>query len=371
MELSKLKNLNNFLDGIDISDWNGIAAQFEHFSHSCNVVALLNEILNSDYFLESIASKSYRHSNKFDKIVLAESQISGFRVTLHLWQPPYTSDELAEDRIHSHRFNFLSRILFGSLEVVNHSISNQLNGKEYFEYHYYPKGNSNNSQLIYFSKTLLKADNNVTHSKGELYYETTDKIHKVILPSDNSICTLVLRWKQVSEFTRVFNSNSLESEKDYSPISFTVSELKEKIKFIIDNTKNSTKNEKSFCFIMNNDKLLVGKTKGDNTFRLLGGNVDPNETSEEAIVREIKEEIHSDLVNLKYVGDVKWKDSICILYSANLQNSELTKLTSFKYVESDKMEYEATWLKVDDFLSNKFHLHPLDSVKSLKQYASR
>src|SRR5262245_42710304 len=68
-------------------------------------VPLLREIVSDARLLAEIASRSYRHVNYFDKIVLVDSaNPGGYRLTLHLWVPPFTDRELKKESLHDHRF---------------------------------------------------------------------------------------------------------------------------------------------------------------------------------------------------------------------------------------------------------------------------
>src|SRR5215469_15426772 len=83
-------------------------------------ISILEQILNEKDLRTDIAHRSYRHVNHFDKIVLIDSENEqGYRLTLHLWTPPYTEKELSDELIHDHRFSFWSTILTGDLLSEN------------------------------------------------------------------------------------------------------------------------------------------------------------------------------------------------------------------------------------------------------------
>src|SRR5688572_28976068 len=80
------------------------------------IIRLIDELLDSESLLGEVAARSYRHVNLFDKIVLVgNSDPSAYRLTFHLWLPPYTDPELRQELIHEHRFDFWSTILTGTL----------------------------------------------------------------------------------------------------------------------------------------------------------------------------------------------------------------------------------------------------------------
>ena len=77
---------------------------------------VISELLVERSTLELVASRSYRHVNHFDKIVLVDGGAADrHRLTMHRWCPPYPESELSEELIHDHRFGFTSQILFGQL----------------------------------------------------------------------------------------------------------------------------------------------------------------------------------------------------------------------------------------------------------------
>jgi len=116
-------------------------------------------------------------------------------------------------------------------------------------------------------------------------------------------------------------------------------------------------------------KLLAGKgydkTKDEHFYRLLGGGVDFQETSEEAIRREIKEEINSGIDNLKLLDTVESifeyngekGHEICFVYGGELTNKSLFNKEKIHIVE-ETYEFDAHWVPVREFLEKDTPLYP-------------
>ena len=96
------------------------------------------------------------------------------------------------------------------------------------------------------------------------------------------------------------------------------------------------------AIIKSGNKVFITK-RGHGEFKgkweFLGGKIEPSETGEEAVVREIKEELRSTVKVLKFFGEIKdvhgdrcfnVKFYICELVDGNL---ELTEHLASKWVE--------------------------------------
>ena len=60
--------------------------------------------------------------------------------------------------------------------------------------------------------------------------------------------------------------------------------------------------------------LGVSRKDNPNTFGLVGGKVDPNETPEEALIRETKEETGLDIVKYKKIFEKNDDNFVCFTY---------------------------------------------------------
>ena len=174
-----------------------------------NITAALRFILSSESLLTEIAKRSYHHTNHFDKIVLVDtgSQL-GYRLTLHLWCPPYSEREINDEQIHDHRFSFWSRILAGKIVFQNYVRDGS--GVMFREYQYIPErlgvATTGNYYIDVGESPLLELQRS-GQSAGEFYHLPYSQIHRVVLPRIEMSCTLVLRGPRQKNYASVFSNS--------------------------------------------------------------------------------------------------------------------------------------------------------------------
>lgn len=189
------------------------------------VASLLAEIMSSTKLLREIAARSYRHVNHFDKLVLVESQMdNGYRLTLHLWSPPYTDAELQDELIHDHRFSFWSAILVGRLRTEEFRAG--LDGVKFNNYRYSPDQNSEYNNYMFQGPVCLERSENVFDKSSEVYYLAYDTTHRVLIPSDSMTCTMVLRSPRARTYSNVYNTVYPSTDTSNENYRFGVEELR-------------------------------------------------------------------------------------------------------------------------------------------------
>lgn len=138
-------------------------------------------------------------------------------------------------------------------------------------------------------------------------------------------------------------------------------------------------NHRVAAVIVHNNKLLAQKNVKTNEYYLPGGRINYGESSEEAIIREIREELGVTVIDYRslWINECFFVDSgtrfheVGIYYLVNLENTEFDHYESvFELTEGSRVNtYE--WLDIDSLES--IALYPLfvkteikNSDKSLK-----
>ena len=127
----------------------------------------------------------------------------------------------------------------------------------------------------------------------------------------------------------------------------------------------------AICVFSNNDRILVAEgydaVKEQTFYRPLGGAIEFGERSEEAIHRELMEEIGADVSDLKYLGtlenifvfDGKPGHEIVLVYDGVLKESGLYEQAVIEGKEADVNEsFKGVWKGLDEFGEGKSILYP-------------
>lgn len=170
-----------------------------------SALAMIDALLGDSSALRAIAGRSYRHVNHFDKIVLVDSSDpAAYRLTLHIWNPPYPETERRDELIHDHRFSFWSCVLTG--ELVSENFEDSTEGSRFRAYQYVPEDWVATS-FYRFTGDRTLAQTSVSRKRaGESYHLGYEQIHRVQLPQTEIVCTLVLRGPRERTFSNVFNT---------------------------------------------------------------------------------------------------------------------------------------------------------------------
>jgi hypothetical protein len=221
-----LDELQEWIGGLS-SDGTHIGAVAE-LGRPENVLSLLERILDDDDVLAEIAVRSYRHVNHFDKIVLVDSERDAdYRLTLHLWNPPYTEQELNEELIHDHRFSFWSTVLTGTLR--SESFSRRGGGRRYRQYQYVPERRTSTNFYEFVGEATLRSSGITEKPAGSAYYLAYETIHRVQLPLEDMTCTLVLRGPRERRHSNVFNTAYPDTDVSTVNTPFSPGELATKL----------------------------------------------------------------------------------------------------------------------------------------------
>lgn len=200
--------------------------------HSDNVRRLVDAIDRDAKRLVEIANRSFRHTNYFDKIVLLDDEIeSTYRLTLHLWRPPFTQEEVDDDHIHDHRCDFWSTVLFGVLQSEEFVRSD--NGPKFQELTYRPARTDRGvkvNEYVPAGAVGLRRTRVVRHATGATYFLPRERIHRIAISQREPTATLLLRGPHRTASTSLFSNTRCYSNIALAP--FEVPVLRDRLDFV-------------------------------------------------------------------------------------------------------------------------------------------
>ncbi|MFB8282776.1 hypothetical protein [Nocardia colli] len=210
-----------------------ILADVARFSNPKYMANFLDSMYERPDYLSVVAARSYQHSNHFDKIVLVDGEAaSGFRLSIHLWRPPYTQDEVGDDQIHSHRCEFWSNVLFGALDSLEYRRSET--GATYTEVTYGAKYSDSGAKINVYSvkgQAVLEQSGSLRRSAGTTYHLPDYCIHRILISTRAPTATILVRGPHTHERSSVFSNTATYSPSvEMTPL--TVSQLSECLHFI-------------------------------------------------------------------------------------------------------------------------------------------
>lgn len=140
--------------------------------------------------------------------------------------------------------------------------------------------------------------------------------------------------------------------------------------------KENTIRIKAMCLFKHADKVLVGKgydkTTNQPFYRILGGSIHFGETSQEAVQREIREELNSDITELELINitenlfeyeGIKGHE-IVFLFKGNLTNEKIYEEDIIHVVEED-YEFDAEWIPIQEIIDGPIKLYPDDDIEQI------
>ena len=117
----------------------------------------------------------------------------------------------------------------------------------------------------------------------------------------------------------------------------------------------------AICIFRNRDKILVFEghdPQKDQTFyRPLGGGIEFGERSDEALCREMMEELDAEVTDLKYLGTLENifvfngipGHEIVQVYDGRLVDSKMYEQAEMSGAEADGGQFKALWKRLDEF----------------------
>jgi len=129
--------------------------------------------------------------------------------------------------------------------------------------------------------------------------------------------------------------------------------------------------------LLHEQRILVTEyedhVKGERFYRPPGGGIRFGERSEDALRREIQEELGSPISNVHYLGAIENIFSyngqpgheIVLLYQADLDDPALYQTDVLQAAEGDK-PLKMLWKPLADFVTGRAHLYPSGLLELLK-----
>jgi 8-oxo-dGTP pyrophosphatase MutT (NUDIX family) len=125
----------------------------------------------------------------------------------------------------------------------------------------------------------------------------------------------------------------------------------------------------TICIVRRYDELFVfeghDSVKNETFYRPLGGAIEFGESSEEALRREMREEVNAELTNLRYLGaleniftcDGKMGHEIVLVYSADFTNPALYN-QDVLMGNDDGGQIKVLWKPLANFVNGHAPLYP-------------
>jgi ADP-ribose pyrophosphatase YjhB (NUDIX family) len=133
---------------------------------------------------------------------------------------------------------------------------------------------------------------------------------------------------------------------------------------------------KAFGIVIHHDRLLVQEYHtGDETYyRPLGGSIELGEKSANTVIREFKEELHTEVEIIDYLGclenifhvDDEIAHEIIQLYSLRLLDTSLYEMELLNIKDEQTASY-AKWVPITAFIQKEKLLYPDGILKYIKK----
>lgn len=188
------------------------------------VPVLLRSALSDSDSLHLIASKSYKHYNNFDKIVLVSCAELAYDLRLHVWWP--NGQKITRENVHDHKWNFSSVVLKGGYSFEEYEPS--AIGVDMYEYRYSTRVGVVRYRMPFIRHTKLNRVSTGRRIEGHAYTLNHDVLHRVICHTQEPTVTLVVRGRTMKEHARVFSDVPNENSLSIASPVFSVPELREK-----------------------------------------------------------------------------------------------------------------------------------------------
>jgi hypothetical protein len=198
------------------------------------IAHLIKAILVDTEYLQKVASRSYTHSNGFDKFVLMTSDKPQYKLRLHIWWKD--KDFLPQEHIHNHSWNFSSALITGAFRFQTYQVEN--NGFEVYHYECgFPKEvekgqevqNSDMSyRMQYLGTSILNNVFDTTLSAGNSYSLSHNVLHRITSIPGQVTSTLVLHSQFIRSTSDLFSCQPISNPEEVTVCKFKMAELIDK-----------------------------------------------------------------------------------------------------------------------------------------------
>ena len=124
------------------------------------------------------------------------------------------------------------------------------------------------------------------------------------------------------------------------------------------------------CIFSQDNTILAAEgydpTKAEVFYRPVGGGIHFGEYSQDALVREVREEFEAEIINIRYLGaleniftyDGQLGHEIVLVYDAEFADQSLYDQTWLVGREDDGLSFKAVWKRLTDFQRGLDRLYP-------------
>lgn len=207
--------------------------EFDYLKNPRNLQRRLAAILADPVALSQVASRSYRHSNGFDKIVLKYYDRRYPCIRLHVWGPMQSRS--CPD-IHNHPWNFAAHVIAGSLtnQVFTRIQSQQNDGNNVCALEY--TVTAGNPTLVghrtsYVGEAWLAQQTDCLVSRHSTYGFSTAVLHRTLPAAQSGAATLFLQGPFLLTESSMFRSSRADYQQGVIRVDvFSPAELRERLK---------------------------------------------------------------------------------------------------------------------------------------------
>jgi len=232
--IKNLRQLGEFIESHFINNQSSIEKSREivtALNTKEQIVHLIKKILTDKEYLQKIASRSYAHSNGFDKFVLLISDKPQYKLRLHVWWEDKAF--LTPEHIHNHSWDFSSALITGAFRFQEYQVKDD--GFEVYHYECgFPKeiekgqeiqNSDMGYRMRYLGISTLSNIFDTTLSAGSSYSLSQDVLHQITNIPGEITSTIVLHGQFLRSSSDLFSCQAINKSESITVHKFEVTEL--------------------------------------------------------------------------------------------------------------------------------------------------